>query len=81
MNVNYSDNNHTEISNILHSGQRKLDIAFYAKGPLRDLPSVFMIPDYILKKYGEDTKLPYFLNVDYSKDPVEWVVEGGERPL
>ena len=81
MNVNYSDNNRTDVSNILERGQRKLDIAFYAEGPLKDLPSVFMIPDHVLKKYAEDTRLSYFLNVDYSKEPVEWVVEGGERPL
>jgi hypothetical protein len=80
MKATYTENNQTEISNILECGQRKLDIVFYAKGLLRDLPSVFIIPDRILKEYVHNSDTRYFLNVDYSKEPVEWVIDTGERP-
>ena len=80
MKAKYTENNQTEISSLLESGQRKLNIVFYAKGPLRDLPAVFMIPDRILKDYVHNSKTQFFLNVDYSKEPVEWVIDAGERP-
>lgn len=80
MKTTYTENNQTEISNVLEIGQRKLDITFYAKGLLRDLPAVFMIPDRILKEYIHNSKTQFFLNVDYNKEPVEWVIDSGERP-
>ena len=80
MKATYTENNQTEISKALESGHGKLDITFYAKGPLRDLPSVLMIPDHILKEYVRNSKTQFFLNVDYNKEPVEWVIDAGERP-
>jgi hypothetical protein len=79
MKVNYSENNQTEISNILESGQRKLDIAFYAKGPLRDLPTVYIIPNHFFKEYVSNSATQFYLNVDFDKEPVEWVIDSGER--
>ena len=81
MKASYTENNQTEISKILENGKAKLDITFNARGPLMDLPSVFMIPDHFFKEYVRNSKTQFFLNVDYNKEPVEWVVEGGERPL
>jgi len=80
MRATYTENNQTEISSILETGQRKLDISFYAKGPLRDLPAVFMIPDHVIKEYVPNSETQFFLNVDYNKEPVEWVIDMGERP-
>jgi hypothetical protein len=80
MRATYTENNQTEISKILATGQPKLDIAFFAEGPLKDLPTVFMIPDNFLKGYVPNSASQFFLNVDYSKEPAEWVVDKGERP-
>jgi hypothetical protein len=80
MNAAYTENNQTEISEILKSSQLKLDITFYAKGPLRDLPAVFLIPEHILKLYDNNRGIKFFLNVDYNKEPAEWVIDAGERP-
>ena len=81
MKVIYNENNQTEISKELESGQRKLDISFIAKGLLRDLPNVFMIPDHILKEYVPNSASQFFLNVDFDKEPTEWVIDKGEQPL
>jgi hypothetical protein len=81
MKVKYWENNQTEISKALESGQHKLDIAFSAQGPLKDLPSVYMIPDHILKEHIKNSVRRFFLNVDYDKEPVNWVIDVGERPL
>jgi hypothetical protein len=80
MKATYTENNQTEISKVLESGQQKLDIAFYAEGLLRDLPTVFMIPEHFLNAYVPDSKSQFFLNVDYNKEPVAWVIDKGERP-
>ena len=80
MKTSYTENNQTEISKAMESGKAKLDIIFNAKGPLRDLPSVFMIPDHFLKEYVPNSKTQFFLNVDFNKEPVEWVIDAGERP-
>ena len=81
MKVTYNENNQTEISKALEVGQKKLDIIFYSKGQLRDLPDVFMIPDHVIKEYVKDSSTRFFLNVDYDKEPAEWVIDIGERPL
>jgi hypothetical protein len=80
MTVNYSTNNHTEISNALESGERKLDIAFSADGLLKDLPNVYIIPTHFFKDYVPNSATRYFLNVNFDKEPVEWVIDVGERP-
>jgi hypothetical protein len=80
MKVTYNENNQMETSNILESGERKLEIAFQAKGLLRDLPSVFLIPDHLLKEHVGNSPTQFFLNDDFDKEPVEWVIDGGERP-
>jgi hypothetical protein len=80
MKVTYNKNNQTEISNALESGQHHLDIAFSAKGLLKDLPNVYIIPDHFFKEYVSNSATQYFLNVDYDKEPVEWIIDTGERP-
>ena len=79
MKVNYNENNLTEISSALESGQRKLDIAFYAKGLLRDLPTVYIIPNHFFKEYVGNSSTQFYLNVNFDKEPVEWVIDSGER--
>jgi len=81
MKVTYNENNQTEISKALESGQSKLDISFFANGLLKDLPSVFIIPDHILKEYVPNSASQFFLNVDFDKEPTEWVIDKGEQPL
>jgi hypothetical protein len=80
MKVDYSENNQTEVSKALEKGQRDLEITFDAEGPLRDLPSTFTIPQQILKERIRHSATKYFLNVDYDKDPIGWVIDVGERP-
>ena len=80
MKVTYFKNNQTEISNALESGQRKLDIVFSAKGLLKDLPNVYIIPNHFFEEYVDNSGTQFFLNVDYDKEPVEWVIDVGERP-
>ncbi len=80
MKASYTENNQTEISKILESGKAKLDITFNARGPLRDLPLLFMIPGHFFKAYVRNSKTQFFLNVDFNKEPVEWVIDTGERP-
>jgi hypothetical protein len=80
MKASYTENNLTEISKILESGKAKLEISFNAKEPLTDLPSVFLIPDHFFREYIPNSKTQFFLNVDFNKDPVEWVIDAGERP-
>jgi hypothetical protein len=79
--VTYNENNQTEISKALESGQRKLDISFFADGLLKDLPGVLMIRDHFVKEYVPDSASQFFLNVDSDKEPVEWVIDKGEQPL
>ncbi|HEV8513779.1 MAG TPA: hypothetical protein VGQ59_10900 [Cyclobacteriaceae bacterium] len=79
MKVTYSENNLTEISGALESGQRKLDIAFYAKGPLSDLPSVYIIPNQFFKEFVSNSAIQFYLNVDFDKEPAEWVIDSGKR--
>jgi hypothetical protein len=81
MKIDYWENNQTEISKALDSGQRELEISFSAKGPLRDLPSVYRIPAHIIKEHNQNTGSQFFLNVDVHKEPAEWVIDVGERPL
>jgi len=38
-----------------------------------------MIPDHFLKEYVPNSESQFFLNVDYDKEPVEWVIDKGER--
>jgi len=80
MKVNYSANNQTEISNALDRNDRKLDIVFSATGLLKDLPNVYIIPNRVFKEYVSNSPTKFFLNVDFDKEPVEWVIDIGERP-
>jgi hypothetical protein len=81
MKVTYWENNQTEISKALDTGQRNLEITFDARGPLRDLPGSYRIPDPVIKEHVKNSIQQFYLNVDYDKDPAEWVIDVGERPL
>ena len=81
MKITYWENNQTEISKVLDSGQKELEISFDAQGPLRDLPNVYRIPDHIIKEHITHNGSQFFLNVDRDKEPVQWVIDVGERPL
>jgi hypothetical protein len=41
---------------------------------------VYIIPDHFSKEYVSNSATEYFLNVDYDKEPVEWIIDTGERP-
>jgi hypothetical protein len=81
MKINYWENNQAEISAVLNSGHKELNITFDAIGALKDLPTVFRIPEHIFREHAENRGSQFFLNVDKDKEPIQWVIDIGERPL
>jgi hypothetical protein len=75
MKVAYWENNRTEISKVLAAGQRKFEIVFSPRGPLRSLPAEFEVPETIMEEYVNNRIASFFLNVNESSEPVRWVID------